>query len=89
MDDSLINITLMFITLISIAVMFQIKYKEIGKRDNSRPLYSQLLETSEIRFAKEISGIQSEVTHDLVLWKETEGGEMLIIMTRMQRLCPP
>ena len=41
--------------------IFQIKYKEGGKKDISASLYSQLPETMETQFAKEISDIQSEV----------------------------
>lgn len=42
-------------------MLFQVKYKEEGKKQASTSLYSQLPETAEIQFAKQMSEMQSEV----------------------------
>lgn len=39
----------------------QVKYKEDGKKELSKNLYSALPETAETQFAKQMSEIQSEV----------------------------
>ena len=39
----------------------QIKYKESGKKEMSRSLYSSLPDTSESSFAREVTDMQSEV----------------------------
>lgn len=44
-----------------VAVVFQTKYKEAGKKEASTSLYSTLPETLETQHAKEASQLQSEV----------------------------
>lgn len=41
--------------------MLQILYKEAGKKEMSRPVYHQLPDTLENQFARELSGMQSQV----------------------------
>lgn len=46
---------------VSVCVCVQVKYKEEGKKEISKNLYSLLPETAETQFAKQMSEIQSEV----------------------------
>lgn len=41
--------------------LLQIKYQEEGKKRLSQSLYSQLPETSQTRFARDVSELQSDV----------------------------
>lgn len=41
--------------------LLQVKYQEEGKRSLSQSLYSQLPETSQTRFARDVSELQSHV----------------------------
>ena len=43
-------------------LLFQVKYKEKGKNNASSSIYSQLPETTETQFAKQMSELQSEVS---------------------------
>ena len=39
----------------------QVKYKESGKKERSSSLYSTMADTLETSFAREVTGMQSEV----------------------------
>lgn len=41
--------------------LLKVKYKQDCKKEMSVPLYQQLAETSEMRLAKELTGVYSEV----------------------------
>lgn len=47
-------------------LLFQVKYKEAGKKEVSSSLYSKLPETLETKHAKDVSQLQSQVPHLLV-----------------------
>lgn len=46
---------------LSVCCVLQSKYKEDGVRSRSHSVYSQLAETAETQFAKNVSELQSEV----------------------------
>ncbi len=50
-----------FADVSSVSSLRQVKYKEEGKKEISKNLYSLLPETAETQFAKQMSEIQSEV----------------------------
>lgn len=64
---------------VSVCVCVQVKYKEEGKKEISKNLYSLLPETAETQFAKQMSEIQSEV--------RTLNAPQVYSFIRSQRIC--